>query len=280
MSSRRPLEWPPPLRRYLGALGLIVAVAVIAYFAFAQSIPFVEGYRVQAVFESSSGLRKGSPVRVAGVDVGKVVEIGKGPGHTTLVTLTIDEDGRPLHRDATAHIRPRVFLEGGYQIELRSGSPSAPELPDDGVIPLGQTARPVQFHDLLTAFDRPARDDVKSTMRTFADALDDGGAQGLRTLAPELRPLLRDLAVVRRSRPRCAASTRSSRRCPGPPARSTARCRRWNGPRAWCRPRWTSRRARSASSRARCATSARWWPPAPAIAPSRASRPRSSTYRT
>jgi virulence factor Mce-like protein len=196
VTARRAPAWPPPRRPYLIAIGLIVAVVVVSYGAFTQRIPFVSGYRIEAVVKSSSGLRKGSPVRVAGVDVGKVVEIERGPGHTSVVVLELADDGRPVHADATARIRPRVFLEGGYLVELSPGSPSAPELRDNGVIPLSQTATPVQFHDLLRVFDTEARESVATTLDTFARGLDDGGAEGLQAVAPHLAPLLRDTAWV------------------------------------------------------------------------------------
>ena len=112
-----------PLRPYVFALGMILALVVVAYFAFNPACPFKSGYRVEAVFKSSNGLRKGSPVRIAGVDVGKVVKIADGPGSTTVVTMEIDDNGRPLHTDATARIRPRVFLEGGFAVELKPGQP-------------------------------------------------------------------------------------------------------------------------------------------------------------
>ena len=196
MTARRTPDWPPPLRPYLIGLGLILTAAVIAYLAFAQGLPFSSGYRVEAVFKSSSGLRQGSPVRVAGKDVGKVVEVRRGPGDTAVVVMRIEEPGRPVHTDATARIRPRVFLEGGYMIELSPGSPSAPELDDDGTLPLAQTITPVQFTDLLSVFDRPSRESMESTLDTFSQALEKGGAKGLRALAPELRPLLRDTAWI------------------------------------------------------------------------------------
>jgi phospholipid/cholesterol/gamma-HCH transport system substrate-binding protein len=112
------------------------------------------------------------------------------------VTMEVGERGRPVHRDATARIRPRVFLEGGFMVELRPGSPSAPELPGDGTIPLPQTAVPVQFHQLLSTFDAPARDSMRRIVDTTARGLAGGGADGLRTLAPELRPVLRESAWV------------------------------------------------------------------------------------
>ncbi len=70
-----------------------------------------------------TGCATGSPVRIAGVDVGKVVDIDEGPGNTTVVTMELNDSGRPVHRDATARIRPRVFLEGGFLVELQPGQP-------------------------------------------------------------------------------------------------------------------------------------------------------------
>jgi phospholipid/cholesterol/gamma-HCH transport system substrate-binding protein len=183
-------------RPYVIAAAMAIGLVLLTFFTFNPKVPFTSGYRVDAVFSSSSGLRKGSPVRIAGVDAGKVVGLSDGPGDTTRVTMEIEEGGRPVHRDATAKIRPRVFLEGGFLIELKPGSPSAPEVPDDGTIPLPQTAVPVQFHNLLSTFDAPARDSFRTMLDGFARGLDGGGAQGLKTLAPELRPLLRDTAWV------------------------------------------------------------------------------------
>jgi virulence factor Mce-like protein len=182
------------LRPHAIGVAMLVVLAAVVYFAFRPSVPFVDGYRVDAVFTSSNGLRENSPVRVAGVDVGKVVEISEGPGRTTVVTMELSERGRPVGRDATARIRPRVFLEGGFMVELRPGTPGAPELPDEGTIPLAQTAVPVQMHQALTVFDAPARENMRRTLDELAGGFAGGGAEGLRRLAGELEPLLRDLA--------------------------------------------------------------------------------------
>lgn len=176
----------------------LVALALIAlgvYVAF-SGVPFVHGFRVQGVFASSNQLRSGSPVRIAGVDVGKVAKIMPGPGTTQILTLELEEEGQPVHSDATLKIRPRVFLEGGYFVDMRPGSPAAPIMRDNDVIPLGQTSLPVQFSQVLNGFDRASRTSLKSIVTELDRALDGGGAEGLRESAVELGPTLRDAAVV------------------------------------------------------------------------------------
>jgi virulence factor Mce-like protein len=180
------------------ALGLlaILGIGIFVYLAFAKSIPFTHPYEVRAVFSSSNQLHKGNPVRIAGVDIGKVADIEPGPGTTQVVTLAISDKGQPVHADATAKIRPRVFLEGGYIVELHPGSPSAPKLKRDGVIPLPQTAVPVQFHQVLGALDRPTRNGLRTVLDEAAVALSGGGAESVQRMLPELAPTLRDVAWV------------------------------------------------------------------------------------
>ena len=99
--------------------------------------------------------------------------------------MEIKDSGRPVHRDATARIRPRVFLEGGFLVELQPGSPSAPELADDGTIPLAQTTVPVQFHQVLGVLDAPAREQPAAAASTPSPAASATAARtGLKTLAP------------------------------------------------------------------------------------------------
>ena len=177
------------------AVGMFLGILIIGYFAFHPSLPFTHGFRVKVITHSANQLRHGSPVRISGIDVGKVVGIDRGPGNTTAVTLELDDAALPLHRDATVRIRPRLFLEGGFYVELTSGSPSAPVLGDGGSIPLPQTSDPVQFHQMLSVFERPLRDRLRDTFGELATGLTGGGAEGLRETTKNLGPALRDIAI-------------------------------------------------------------------------------------
>ncbi len=191
--KRRGVERMSPFA--LGMLALL-GIGIFVYLAFAKSVPFHSPFQIRAVFASSNQLHKGNPVRIAGVEVGKVADIQPGPGTTQIVTMSLSKQGQPIHADATAKIRPRVFLEGGYIVELHPGSPSAPKLKRDGTLPLPQTAVPVQFHQVLGALDHPTRDGLRTVLDEAATAFDDGGAQSVRQMLPELAPTLRDVAWV------------------------------------------------------------------------------------
>ena len=175
---------------------VVLAAAVFTYAAFTKRIPFKPKYEVEAVVSSSNQLRAGAPVRVAGVEVGKVSGISAGPGHTTVLKLDIRKEGRPIHEDAHLRIVPRLFLEGGFTVQLSPGSPSSPELADGGTIPLPQTSRPVQFDEILSTFDVPTRQALKSTFKELATGFGGHSASSLRQTTRNIAPTLRDLSIV------------------------------------------------------------------------------------
>jgi phospholipid/cholesterol/gamma-HCH transport system substrate-binding protein len=184
-----------------GLLSLVILVPLI-YLGFSKAIPFRSHYEVQAIFPSAATqLSKNSPVRIAGVNVGKVTKVEHGPGTTARVTMRIKDDGRPLHTDATMKIRPRLFLEGNFFVDVRPGTSAAPEVPDDGTIPLTQTAIPVQFDQVLSTFDQDGRANLQTTIKELARGVQDGGAQGVNAAfkdAPQgLTGLARTSAALR-----------------------------------------------------------------------------------
>lgn len=185
-----------PNRLMLALVGVAV-IAIGVFFVFTKRIPFVHGYRVSANFRSSNQLVAGfSPVRIAGVTVGKVTGVRKGPGGLSQVEMELKDTALPLHTDARVRIRPRLFLEGGFFVELSPGSPSAPVLADRSVLPRDQTAGPVQLHQILTAFDQGTLGELRSIIKEFDIGLDNGGAEGLGRAVVAFGPVLRDTAQI------------------------------------------------------------------------------------
>ena len=159
--------------RFGVGLAAIVLIAVATYFAFVKDVPFTRGYEVTAVFEDTSALAIGSPVRIAGVEVGKVTEVeAAGEGSTaSAITMQIADEGLPLHDDATLKIRPRIFLEGNFFIDVRPGTPSSPELADGGTIPSTQTSAPVQIDQVLGTLKSDTREDLRKVLAGLGDAI-------------------------------------------------------------------------------------------------------------
>jgi len=148
----------------------ILVVVIAVYFGFTKHIPFKHGYRLKAVFATAVNIHPKSPVRIAGVNVGKVSGISRD-GQTGLVSMEIESQGLPIHSDATLKIRPRIFLEGNYFIELQPGSPSAKTLSSGATIPITQTSDPVQLDQVLDALNTDTRANLQNFLAGYGDAL-------------------------------------------------------------------------------------------------------------
>lgn len=154
--------------------GLIaLAVVVVAvYFGFAKQLPFTHSYQLKAVFERANSIRLGSPVRTAGVNVGKVVKVSRQPNSDAAVlVMDIQSKGLPIHRDATLKIRPRIFFEGNFFVDLKPGTPSAPTLKSGATVPITQTATPVQLDEVLTSLQADSRQDLRDVLDAYGTGL-------------------------------------------------------------------------------------------------------------
>jgi phospholipid/cholesterol/gamma-HCH transport system substrate-binding protein len=168
-ATERRFKWRPS--NAMIAVIFIVVFTVGPYLAFTKHIPFTGyGYTLNATFSNGVNISINSPVRIAGVDVGKVIEVGRD-GDNTEVTFTVQDKGRPIHDDAFAQIRPRIFLEGNFFVDLDPGSPSAPELDSEATIPVSRTSTAVQLDEILTALQSPVRADLSRLLESFGTAL-------------------------------------------------------------------------------------------------------------
>jgi len=160
----------------------IIALAVIGvavYFGFTKAVPFRDHFEVRAAFKTVNDLKPNSPVRIAGVNVGKVSEIQHLPGgRGGLVTMRIDDRTIPIRSDAQMKIRPRIFLEGNYFVDVKPGSPTAAKLDEGDTIPVQQTAAPVQFGELLTALQSDTRRDLQIFLDEYGRGLSGRGGRG------------------------------------------------------------------------------------------------------
>src|SRR3954451_3011263 len=180
----------------IGMIALVVTTIAV-YLGFTKTIPFMSHYEVKAAFKSANNLRKAAPVRIAGVEVGKVTKIERARkgDNGALVTMEIQDKGRPPHPDATFKIRPRIFLEGNFFVDITPGT-SSKEVAKDHVFPVNQTAAPVQFDQVLTALQTDTREDLKTLLREYAAGLKGRGAKGFNASIKYWKPAYRDSAIV------------------------------------------------------------------------------------
>ena len=114
-----------PRKDRMGASPVVVGVVVLVvacigvFFGFAKHVPFTHGFRVKAVFESSNSIRKNSPVRIAGVNVGKVVKVEGKPGSdAAVVTMDVTKQG-PADPQGRHLQDPPADLPGGQLLRRR-----------------------------------------------------------------------------------------------------------------------------------------------------------------
>ena len=96
--------------------------------------------------------------------------------------MELEEDALPLHEDATFKLRPRLFLEGNLFVDIKPGSPNAPEVDENHTFPVNQTSYSVQLDQVLTTLQADVRADLQTFLDQFGNALIKyGGAEGFRS---------------------------------------------------------------------------------------------------
>ena len=139
----------------------------------------------------------GAPVRIAGVEVGKVTKLESNGDGAATVTMELRDDALPLHRDATLKIRPRILLEGNYFVDIQPGTPSAPRLDDGSTVPATQTATSVSLPEILAVLTTDTRNDLRTLLYEYGTkGLGNGGAEGFNQAIPYFSPAYRRTALT------------------------------------------------------------------------------------
>ena len=127
------------------------------------------------------------------MEVGKVTKVEPKDGGAAEVTMELKDDALPIHDDARAQIRSRIFLEGNFFVDIQPGSPSAGDLDDGSTLPITQTAhqRDAAGHPRRAQLGRP-----RATSRRFLHeygtvALQGGGAKAFNRAIKSFEPAYR-----------------------------------------------------------------------------------------
>jgi phospholipid/cholesterol/gamma-HCH transport system substrate-binding protein len=134
--------------------------------------PFEKQFNYRAYFLSAVGLKQGDPVRVAGVDAGKVRRITIEDSKVRIDFYV--NDATMVREDSLAEIRQTNLL-GGVFLGLDFGSPDRPQLPVDSAVP---TREGTNVDKLLSNIDRnqdrvlrPLGDLVEDSREPLAEAI-------------------------------------------------------------------------------------------------------------
>ncbi len=108
---------------FIVGLFLITGIAAVTYLSVVISGVSglgTEGYQLKAVFENSSGLKRGADVEIAGVRIGQVESINLDPeSQESVVWLTINNDVE-VQDDSIASIRTAGIIGDKY-IKISTG---------------------------------------------------------------------------------------------------------------------------------------------------------------
>jgi len=183
-------------------VALVAVLVVGTYLAFGGTLPGSNPRELRILTSDAGMLRPAGAirVRVSGVDVGHVTGIRRVPDRPGLseVTARLADDAPVIRRDATVKIRPRLFLEGNFFLDVAPGTPGAEPLGDRPLPPAASTIH-VAADEVFSAFDAEGRRDVRGALRGLGGTVRGRGPDDLRRLVRDAGPALSDVAIVGRS---------------------------------------------------------------------------------
>lgn len=156
-----------------GTIVLLLFGFVLMFAYLGGTVPFwpKDGYTIKAEFTTAANVTTKTPVRVAGVKIGKVEKVERrdgGDGVVVTMRITDDNGKADLRRDAKAHIYWRTLLGFAFYIEIEPGADQA-RLAEDAVIPLRNTTAQVELDQVLASLDRPSRAGMQAIFREFEE---------------------------------------------------------------------------------------------------------------
>ena len=209
----------------VGLVALVVTVVGV-YLGFTKSIPFRSHYEVKAAFKSANNIRKGSPVRIAGVEVGKVTKIERGHEGDEGAVLDDADPGqgppaapRRALQDPPAHLPRGQLLRRRHARHVEPRGRRQPHVPGPADRHAG-AARPGPDR----AADRHARGPQDAAARVLVGPQGQGreGLQRLDQVLEAAPTATRRSSPRRRSARRSTTSRATSTAAASWPARSTA----------------------------------------------------------
>jgi phospholipid/cholesterol/gamma-HCH transport system substrate-binding protein len=158
----------PGLSRNLAVtVGLFVLAAVAGGIILTNqrfNWPWEDEFTFYVTLQSSPGVSPGNgqEVRIAGVQVGDIRSVEVDDQGDAKLGLAIDPQYR-VYDNAKVVLRPKSPLNEMY-MELNPGAAPGKQLDEDGVLPVANSARPIQIDEVLGHLDVTTRDALTSLL--------------------------------------------------------------------------------------------------------------------
>lgn len=194
---------PGLARNTIVLIALIVIAAVVGGIILANQrfvAPWDDRQIFYAAFEATPGISPGNgqEVRIAGVNVGDIVDAKLDDNGQALLKLSI-ERGHHVFENARLVLRPKSPLNEMY-ITIAPGGPPAKEIGPDYVFQKSSTVRPVQVDEVLNHLDDNAQKALTSLLAESDVALTNAktqlpaGLDATRVVGNNLKPVSEELA--------------------------------------------------------------------------------------
>ena len=175
------IKQAPTFRQIVAMAAFVLSVfglLMMLWLQFGGSIPLrAEKYRFKVSFDEAALLVEQADVRMAGLDVGKVVD-KELVDRRTLATIELDESYAPIPSDTRVLLRTKALLGETY-VELSPGDGESPPLQDGDELPQAATQEAVQIDEIVRTFDEPTREAFQGWMHELARAIRLGRGEDL-----------------------------------------------------------------------------------------------------
>ncbi|MDQ3963793.1 MAG: MCE family protein [Actinomycetota bacterium] len=156
-------------------LTIFTVVTIIVTFWLASVIgklnPFDKTYPIKAVFSDATGILNGDPVKIAGVDVGKVTSF-EVQGGEAIISMEVSAEVE-LPKNVLAEIKFRNLLGQRILNLIRPEVPSIEPLEAGGIIPVHQTTPAldlsVVFNNLRPLIQSTNPEDINTVARAVLE---------------------------------------------------------------------------------------------------------------
>jgi virulence factor Mce-like protein len=187
------------MRRVLVALAVIGVCAAAFLFAGASD-KGSDGKTYRIMFDNAFGLTEGGDFRVGGVTAGQTTkfDVDKKPGESpkAVVTAEVSKPGfGDFREDANCEIRPQSLI-GEYYVDCQPGQ-SPNRLPDNGIVPVDQTASTIPTDIVNNIMRRPYRERFRLIITELGTGLA-GRPDDLQEVLRRAHPGLRETSKVLR----------------------------------------------------------------------------------